>query len=139
MATAFRLRLDSVLRHRRRLEENAALELASKRRNVGLIGQRLAALNGEIERSRRALAAPGREGSTGLDLRRLSRHVESLKAEVVSVSSLLVAEGALMEQARERLVTAAQDRGVLERLVDAPRAEPPRRDAEELMHEHRDR
>jgi flagellar FliJ protein len=123
VATAFRFRLEPVLRHRRRLEDGAALELAAKRRSVDRIGDRLAEINGEIERSRRALATAGRRGTTGLELRRLARHVECLKAEAVAVGALLAAERGLMEQARERLVAAAQDRRVLERLAETQRAE----------------
>jgi len=132
--TTHQFRLDPVLRHRRRLEDTAAMDLAAVRLRAERITARLVAIHDETTESRLTLLEAAGRGGTGVQLRRLAENVECLRAEAAAVAALLTTERSREEQARAVLVQAAQNRRALELLAESQRAA---RQREERIQERR--
>jgi flagellar export protein FliJ len=122
MAKIYRFRLEPILRHRRRLEDTAAMDLAAARQRAERIAARLVAIHDEAVEGRLALLEAAGRGSPGVQLRRLAGNVECLRSEAAAVAALLTTERSREEQARARLVQAAQNRRALELLAESQRA-----------------
>jgi flagellar export protein FliJ len=124
---AFRFRLDSVLRHRERLEDAAALEVASAEQRREAARIRLDERRAEEAACRRELGLTAERGATGMEIGQLARAVEYLRAAAHEDAAALSAEQARVEQARSALVDASRARRMLERLQETARAAHARR------------
>ncbi len=114
---AFRFRLDPVLHHRERIEDERAVALSEASRRWEAIARLLDTLRAQAAAAREQLAEAGTRGSTGGELRKIAEVVAACHRRAVIVAGELTAAQAQLEAARERLVAASRDRRVLERLA----------------------
>jgi flagellar export protein FliJ len=117
----FRFRLDKVLRHRRRLVDAAARDLAEATATMNAAQARVAET---AERIADFVEAAARARQTDLDPRRLVAergYRDFLEAQKARHDADLAAAVDQREGARERLVAAHRDQQVLERLEERQR------------------
>jgi flagellar export protein FliJ len=117
----FRFRLDKVLRHRRRLVDAAARDLATATTAAQVAQARVAET---AERIADFVEAAARARQTHLDPQRLVAETgfrDVLEAQRNRVEAELVAALGRLEAARERLVEAHRDQQILERLEEKQR------------------
>jgi flagellar FliJ protein len=118
----FRFRLAPVLRHRKRLEDAAALDLAQAQQRLEAISRQLTRTRDEMAARTRALAARAARGTTGMELEHLARDVQTLGLRSEISAAEAAEQRGRTQQARESLVEASRSRQVLERLEDSQRA-----------------
>jgi flagellar export protein FliJ len=119
---AFRFRLASVLRLRKRVEDVHKLGLAAAARQRDAAARGRAALVRHTATCRDGLFLAGQAGSTGGTLRALADAVdESSRWTAVAADRLAVEESHVVE-ARADLTKAAQERRTIERLGEIGRA-----------------
>ena len=118
---AFRFRLDTVLRHRKRTEDAAALDLARARQQLEAIRDRLAALHADTEECRRQLTIAAARGATGMELSRLAFTVERLQIRSSACTTELAAQQKRVDEARDALVKASRAHRILEKLESSAR------------------
>lgn len=117
----FRFRLDKVLRHRRRLVDAAARDLAVATAGVSAAQ---AVVAETAERIADFIEAAARARLTDLDPQRLTAEVgfrDVLEAGRVRAANALIAATARYEAAREKLVEAHRGQQILERLEESQR------------------
>jgi flagellar export protein FliJ len=119
---AFHFRLEGVRRHRKHVEDTAALDLARAQQRLEATRARLAALHADTQACRQALVSAARQGSTGLELSRLALTVEGLQAESNLCAAELGEQRERVDEAREVLVRAARAHRILQQLEGAARA-----------------
>jgi flagellar export protein FliJ len=116
-------RLGPVLRLRKRAEDARARALAAAVNDRTLAARRLDALREATQASRRALVAAGLDGVPGGHLLLAALLAEQARlaatAQAVRVQDAQSREG----EAREAVVTAAQQRRAVERVLELRRAE----------------
>jgi len=118
----FRFRLAPVLRHRKRLEDAAALDLAHAQRRLEAISRQLTRTRDEMAARTRALAARAARGTTGMELERLARDVQTLGSWSEISTAEITEQHGRTRQARESLIEASRARQVLERLEETQRS-----------------
>ncbi len=126
---AFVFRLESVLRHRRHLEDEAALAFARAQDRLGALRGRLTGLAAEAAATRQALGERADQGSTGADLARLANGLEEIYMRSALCAAEVAAQVERVERARQDLVEATRARRILERLEETARAEHARHEA----------
>jgi flagellar FliJ protein len=119
---AYRFRLDPVLRHRRRLEDLRAQDLARAHQSLEAVREQFTALASEAIASRHALGDAAERGIAAAELSQMARDIEILHAESARCAARVSAEGERVDAAREELIKAAQGRQILERLEASARA-----------------
>ena len=119
---AFHFRLDQILRHRKRVEDAASLDLARTQQRLVAVKARLAMLSGEAAASTQALVVTAGQGSTGLELGRLARAIEGLHGQSARCAVEIAAQRERVDGAREELVKAARAYRILQRLEESARA-----------------
>lgn len=124
---AFHFRLEPVLRHRKRAEDAATLDLARAQRGLDAVKARLAILSAEASAFRQALVVTAGHGSTGFELGRLARTIEGLHGQSTRCTADLAAQLEQVDHAREELVRAARAHQILGRLEESARAAHARR------------
>jgi flagellar export protein FliJ len=118
---AFRFRLASILRHRRRLEHGRALALAGASQHRDAIARRLSELNRQLVACRESLVTAGRHGTAAHSFLVIADVAEGLARWVRETGQRLAAAQGRVAAARAALVEAVQGRRVLERREDLQR------------------
>lgn len=131
---AFVFRLQSVLEHRRHLEDKAFNVFALKLKAQQESERHIAWLGEELGRARRELAQREQEGMAAKDYILANEYVTVLRLQAMREQARLPMLQAQTEEARLKLVEATRQRKVMESLRDSHRAA---YDREQLLAEQR--
>ena len=131
---AFRFRLQTVLDHRRHLEDLAFNHFAKLQKVQQECELHVAWLKGELLRARQDLQEREKRGLPAKDFILANEYVTVLRLQLLREQNRLPILKAQAEEARLRLVAAAQNRKVLESLRQTHQAD---YDREELLQEQR--
>jgi flagellar FliJ protein len=121
----FKFSLDSVLKHRKRLEEVAQKEFAEAQANVEAAMRRIEEMYTRMDEVREEIRAAQLRG-TGGDLEQirgmetfLIGHTRRIEAARLGLRELMV----IAEQKQELLIEAAKERKILDKLKERKKAE----------------
>jgi len=118
---AFHFRLAPVLRHRERLEDAAARDLAQATQRLETLSRHLGQIRNEMAARSRTITHSALLGATGMELGQLARDVESLERLSIITAADAHAQREKTELARRKLVEASRARQMLERLEESQR------------------
>ncbi|HUO62173.1 MAG TPA: flagellar export protein FliJ [Terriglobales bacterium] len=119
---AFHFRLASVLRHRKHLEDAAALDLARANLRLEALSRQLTRICDEMAARTRDIGASAARGASGMELRRKADDVQTLDRWSVLTAAEAAAQREQRERARQSLVEASRSREAIERLEASQRA-----------------
>lgn len=131
---AFVFRLQTVLDHRRHLEDLAFSHFAHFQKVQQQCELHLAWLGDEMVRARHELSGREQQGMPAKDFILANEYVTVLRLQVLREQARLPVLKAQTEEARQKLVEATKNRKVLEALRDTHRAD---YDRQELLQEQR--
>ncbi len=120
---AFRFRLASVLRQKKRIEDQRALVLATAASRRDAVAAEHGDLRRQTETYRQALVAAATRGTTGVELRVMAESAHGAWRRARASADRLAVEASNVDVARRELVTAARERHVMEHLEEIHRAD----------------
>lgn len=132
----FRFKLDAVLQHRRRIEDERQRELAQLLRERMILETQLRSLQDNIVSDKRTMAH-ALQGSVDVPrIRQQGAHVQQVVLRVQQIAGKLLGLARQVEQARSKLAEATRDRKAIELLYQRQyerwRQEQQRREAAEM-------
>ena len=119
---AFQFRLESVLRHRKRLEDAAALELARANLRLEALSRQLTRICDEMAACTQAIAVSAVRGASGAALGQMAGDVQTLSRWSARTAAEATAQREATERARHNLIEASRARQAIERLEAQHRA-----------------
>ena len=117
MSGRFRFRLEPVLEHRKRIEDEKQQRLADCERELRAAQDELARLNGEYKRFSGALRDRHRELAAE-ELRWHYSHLGYLDRRMVAQHATIAELRAAADRARAELIDASKDRKIMDRLKE---------------------
>ena len=119
---AFQFRLEPVLRHRKRIEDAAALELARANLRQEALSRQLTRICDEMAARTQAIAARAARGASGAALGQMASDVQTLNQWSARTAAEAMAQRDATERARQNLIEASRARQAIERLEVQQRA-----------------
>jgi flagellar export protein FliJ len=119
---AFQFRLEPVLRHRKRLEDAAALELARANLRLEALAGQLTRICDEMAARTQAVAACAARGASGAALGQMASDIQMLNRWSARTAAEAAAQREATERARQNLIGASRARQAIERLEAQQRA-----------------
>lgn len=111
---AFRFRLQSVLDHRKHLEEKAQGEMAARLQKQLACQRQLEWIAGEMTRNRQELARRGAQGISAQEFALAGDYATTLRLHQMRAGSQLELLKAETEIARQKLLAATRDRKAMD-------------------------
>lgn len=118
----FHFRLASVLRHRKRLEDAARLDLARANLRLEALSRRLARICDEMAARTLAIAASAERGARGMELGQMAADVQTLERWSSRAGAEAAEQRERVERGRQSLIEASRSRQAMERLEASQRA-----------------
>jgi flagellar export protein FliJ len=119
---AFHFRLASVLLHRKRVEDAAALDLARANLRLEALSRQLGRICDEMAARTRDIGASAARGTSGTELKQKADDVQTLDRWSGLTAAEAAAQREQMERARQSLIEASRARQAIERLEASQRA-----------------
>lgn len=121
----FKFNLESVLKHRQRLEEEAQREFAEAQRAVNEILQKIESMYNRMDEVREEIAAAQKSGTAQAleQVRNMEEFLVSFKKQIEATRLQARELMAAAEERQEKLIFAAQEKKVLAKLKERREAE----------------